>query len=505
MSRTKKSVRNIAYNIFNVTLTLVMMFGVRTVFIQTLGVSYLGLNGVFQNIFQFLALAELGIGSAISYRLYKPLNEDNKRRIAALMQFFKKAYLTISALIVVISMALLPFLNNLIGGDIPDVNLYVVYFIYISQTLSTYLFFAYKMTLLKADQREYIISKYGNYVVVFSSLTELAILYFFQSFIGYLLVVVFSNIIKNLLVSRSVDKDYPYLNEYDDKLDKEELKEMFKDFFAAFLYRINNVVVNSTDNLVLSYFVGLNIVGYYSNYVLITRNLKNFLSPSLTSLKASLGSFIAEKSKEESYQIFQMINILTIIMYGGSSIGIFILSNRFIRLWIGTEFTLSLMFVLLLSFDFYIRGMTSFLAQIRNSMGLFQQIKYRPIASMVSNLILSIILVQFYGIEGVILATIISMVFTNMLFDPLVIHTFGFNIKATKYFLKNAYYILLMSLTGGVAYFLSSFIPDTFIGLFLTFIMTSLVIVIVFGAGLFWIKEFRLLVKRVVSFIKTRN
>lgn len=505
MSRTKKSVRNIAYNIFNVTLTLVMMFGVRTVFIQTLGVSYLGLNGVFQNIFQFLALAELGIGSAISYRLYKPLNEDNKRRIAALMQFFKKAYLTISALIVVISLALLPFLNNLIGGDIPDVNLYVVYFIYISQTLSTYLFFAYKMTLLKADQREYIISKYGNYVVVVSSLTELAILYFFQSFIGYLLVVVFSNIIKNLLVSRRVDKDYPYLNEYDDKLDKEELKEMFKDFFAAFLYRINNVVVNSTDNLVLSYFVGLNIVGYYSNYVLITRNLKNFLSPSLTSLKASLGSFIAEKSKEESYQIFQMINILTIIMYGGSSIGIFILSNRFIRLWIGTEFTLSLMFVLLLSFDFYFRGMTSFLAQIRNSMGLFQQIKYRPIASMVSNLILSIILVQFYGIEGVILATIISMVFTNMLFDPLVIHTFGFNIKATKYFLKNAYYILLMSLTGGVAYFLSSFIPDTFIGLFLTFIMTSLVIVIVFGAGLFWIKEFRLLVKRVVSFIKTRN
>lgn len=505
MSRTKKSVRNIAYNIFNVTLTLVMMFGVRTVFIQTLGVSYLGLNGVFQNIFQFLALAELGIGSAISYRLYKPLNEDNKRRIAALMQFFKKAYLIISALIVVISLALLPFLNNLIGGDIPDVNLYVVYFIYISQTLSTYLFFAYKMTLLKADQREYIISKYGNYVVVVSSLTELAILYFFQSFIGYLLVVVFSNIVKNLLVSRRVDKDYPYLNEYYDKLDKEELKEMFKDFFAAFLYRINNVVVNSTDNLVLSYFVGLNIVGYYSNYVLITRNLKNFLSPSLTSLKASLGSFIAEKSKEESYQIFQMINILTIIMYGGSSIGIFILSNRFIRLWIGTEFTLSLMFVLLLSFDFYFRGMTSFLAQIRNSMGLFQQIKYRPIASMVSNLILSIILVQFYGIEGVILATIISMVFTNMLFDPLVIHTFGFNIKATKYFLKNAYYILLMSLTGGVAYFLSSFIPDTFIGLFLTFIMTSLVIVIVFGAGLFWIKEFRLLVKRVVSFIKTRN
>lgn len=505
MSRTKNSVRNVAYNIFNVALTIILMFGVRTVFIETLGVNYLGLNGVFQNIFQFMSLAELGIGSAISYRLYKPLNENDYRRISALMVFFKKAYNIISVLIIIIALGLLPFLNNLIGSDVPDVNIYVVYLIYISQTLSTYLFFAYKMTLLKADQREYIISKYGNYVVIFSSLSELAILYFFQSFIGYLLVVVFSNILKNLLVSRRVDRDYPYLFDYDEQLDKEELKEMLKDFFASFLYKINGVVNKSTDNLVLSYFVGLSTVGLYSNYLLITGSLKKFLSPTLTSVKASLGSFIAQKSREESYQIFQMINILTTIMYGGASVGVFMLSNRFITLWIGEDFTLSTIFVILLALEFYFRGLQSFLVQIRNAMGLFQQLKYRPIASMVTNLVLSIGLVQFFGIEGVIFGTIASSLFTNMIFDPLIIHSSGFNIKANKYFIKNVYYLGLMVVSGTLSYLVTLNFSQSFLGLSYTFFSTSSIIIIVYSLGLFWIKEFRVLFKRILLFIKERK
>lgn len=491
MSRTKKSIRNILYKVSNVLLTLILMFGVRTLFINTLGVTYLGLNGVFKNIFQFLSLAELGIGSAISFRLYEPLSNQNERRIAALMTFFKKAYNVISLLVLVMSLALLPFLTSIIRDPVDDVNLYLVFFIYVAQTLSTYLFFAYKLTLLKADQREYIISKYGNYVVIGTSLTEMFILYVFQSFIGYLLVLVLSNIIKNWLVSRQVDKDYAYIYDYDETIEKEELKEMFLDFFSAFLYRINTVVLNATDNLVLTYFVGLDTVGYYSNYILITSNLKNFLRPVLNSVKASLGNFIAQKSKEESYDIFQMTNALTFILYGGASIGLFILTNRFITLWIGEEFLLSQVFVLLLAFEFYFRGITLFLAQIRNAMGLFQQLKYRPVLSILLNLVLSIILVQFMGIEGVILATISATVLTNMIIDPIVIHFYGFNSKPFIYYLKNLYYIALMTLTGLAAYVVTDFLSDTLLGLFLSFLVTSVLIIILFTLGLIWMKEFR--------------
>lgn len=496
MSRTKKSIRNILYKVSNVLLTLVLMFGVRTLFINTLGVTYLGLNGVFRNIFEFLSLAELGIGSAISFRLYEPLSNQNERRIAALMRFFKKAYNVISLLILGMSLALLPFLNMIIRDPVDDVNIYLVFFIYVAQTLSTYLFFAYKLTLLKADQREYIISKYGNYVVIGTSLTEMFILYFFQSFIGYLLVLVLSNIIKNWLVSRQVDKDYAYIYDYDDTIDKGELKEMFKDFFSAFLYRINTVVLNATDNLVLTYFVGLDTVGYYSNYILITSNLKNFLRPVLNSVKASLGNFIAQKSKEESYEIFKMTNVLTFILYGGASIGLFILTNRFITLWIGEEFLLSQLFVLLLALEFYFRGVTLFLAQIRNAMGLFQQLKYRPVLSILLNLVLSIILVQFMGIEGVILATISATVLTNMIIDPIVIHFYGFNSKPFIYYLKNLYCIALMTFTGFAAYTVTNLFSDSLLGLFLSFLVTSALIMILFTLGLLWMKEFRDLLVR---------
>lgn len=496
MSRTKKSIRNILYKLSNVLLTLVLMFGVRTLFINTLGVTYLGLNGVFRNIFQFLSLAELGIGSAISFRLYEPLSHQNERRIAALMTFFKKAYNVISLLILGMSLALLPFLSSIITDPGADVNVYLVFFIYVAQTLSTYLFFAYKLTLLKADQREYIISKYGNYVVIGTSLTEMFVLYFFQSFIGYLLVLVASNIIKNWLVSRQVDKDYAYIYDYDETIEKGELKEMFKDFFSAFLYRINTVVLNATDNLVLTYFVGLDTVGYYSNYILITSNLKNFLRPVLNSVKASLGNFIAQKSKEESYEIFKMTNTLTFILYGGASIGLFILTNRFITLWIGEEFLLSQVFVLLLAFEFYFRGITLFLAQIRNAMGLFQQLKYRPLLSIVLNLVLSIILVQFMGIEGVILATISATLLTNMIIDPIVIHFYGFHSKPFIYYLKNLYYVALMTLTGAASYWVTSLISHSLMGLFLSFIVTSVLIAILFILGLVWMKEFRELLNR---------
>ncbi|GAB2319958.1 oligosaccharide flippase family protein [Alkalibacterium sp. s-m-22] len=496
MSRTKNSIRNIVYSLLNVILTLTLMFGVRTLFIQTLGVEYLGLNGVFQNIFQFLSLAELGIGSAIVFRLYEPLNKGNHRRISALVTFYKQAYRVISLIIVVMAIILLPFLGTIIGDQAGNINIYLVFAIYIAQTLSSYLFFAYKTTLLQADQREYIISKYSNYIILGSSLAEALILYFYQSFIGYLLVVVISNILINILVSRRVDKDYPYIKEYNDRIDKEELREMFKDFFAAFLYRIDNVVLSSTDNLVLTYFIGLTTVGFYSNYTLLASSVKRFLSPILNSIKASLGSFIAQKSSEESYRIFQIINLVTIILYGGASIGLFILSNKFIAVWIGEDFTLPTAFVLFFSFEFYLKGMQLFLSQIRNAMGLFQQLKYRPLMSMGINLIVSIILVQYIGIVGAVLGTITAGMLTNMIFDPIVIHTYGFHYKTSTYFLKNAYYVFLMGLAGSIAYLVTLPIDASILGLFYTFIVTLGIIIVVYGLGLFWLKEWKELIPR---------
>lgn len=505
MSRTRKSAKNIVFNLSNVLLTSILMFGIRTLFIHTLGVTYLGLNGVFRNIFQFMSLAELGVGSAIAFRLYKPLEMKDERRIAALMSFYKTAYRTITLIIIMISIGLLPFLNNLIGGAPEGVNIYVIYAIYVLQTVSTYMFFAYKMTLLRADQREFIISEFDNLFVIITSFLEAMVLYFFQSFTGYLLALVFSNIMKNILISRRIDKDYPFINQYEDKIDREELIDLFKDFFATFLYKMNNVVLNSTDNLIISYYLGLETVGLYSNYVLINNSVRGFLNPTLTSIKSSLGSFIATKSKEKTYELFLMLNILTVFLFGGASIGIFILSNRFIELWIGQGFHLSTVFVLFLSIDFYTKGYILFLDQVRSAMGLFQQLKYRPLMSMILNLAISLLLVQTVGLVGVILGTVLSTVLTNFIFDPIIIHSYGFEKSPALYYLKNIYYLLLVLATGAIAYIATGYFPDDLIGLFLSFLATLVIILVVFTIGLIGLKEARELLNRVFHFVRFRN
>lgn len=502
MSRSKKSIKNIFFNMINIFISLVFMFLVRTVFINVLGIEYLGLNGVFQNIFQFLSLAELGIGSAISFRLYKPLNENDYSRITALMTFFKKSYQIISLIIIVMSLSLLPFLSNIVGSDINGLSIYLIYFIYMLQTLSSYMFFAYKMILLKADQREYVIAKYNNYTIVISSLLEIIILLIYQSFIGYLIVLVFSNIIKNIFISRKVNLDYPYLSQNDSIIEKKELYILLKDFLSSFLYRINSVIITSTDNLILTYYIGLSIVGLYSNYLLITNTVARFLNPILQSIKASLGSFIAQKSNMESYHLFKSINILTVIIYGGAGTLIFILSNRFIDVWIGQEFLLSRTFVILIASDFYLRGLQLFVGQIRNAMGLFQELKLRPIFSMATNLFLSIYLVNYYGIEGVIFATVISNLLTTLVIDPVVIHKIGFNQNFIIYFLKNIYYSIIVVLAAYISYILTINIENSVQGLLYSFITTVVVISIFYSLGFGYLKECKYLMAKIISTAK---
>lgn len=163
---------------------------------------------------------------------------------------------------------------------------------------------------------------------------------------------------------------------------------------------------------------------------------------------------------------------------------------------------MSQMFVLLIAFEFYFRGIQLFLAQIRNAMGLFQQLKYRPLISMLINLILSIILVQYFNIEGGILATIATSVLTNMIIDPIIIHSYGFSRTTWVYYIKNVYYIGLMTITGYLSYVLTQGFNETFMGMLLSFVVTTGGIMVLFTVGLVWLSEFRDLQKRVRQLLK---
>lgn len=491
MSRTKKSLKNIIYSMVSTLITMVLQFIIRTVFIKNLGAQYLGLNGLMTNIISMLSLAELGIGTALIFKLYQPLSNDNKQRVNQLMTFYKSAYQIVSLIILLGGILIIPFLKIIIKGDISFVNIYAVFFAFLFQAISSYLFFAYKSSLLIADQKEYVITELGLVVDVISSLIQLLVLVKFESYMLFLCVLIAGNITKNILIGIRVDREYGYVKyKSDSNLPKEELRSLFNDFKALFIYKINNIVVKSTDNIIISSFIGLITVGLYSNYLLITNSLFKIINPIFQSIKSSIGNLYAEKGEGETYRLFKIVNLLTVFFYGGASIGVFILSNKFITIWLGSDYVLSTLFSVLISVEFYIRGLQLFLGHFRNALGLFQQAKYRPIFSAIINLVLSLILIKPLGINGVIIGTIVSSLLTYMWYDPLIIHKYGFGIDATRFYLINSYYVMVLVVIGFSTYYISNLIfTGSLISLISIAITTAFLILIIFLLTLGFLKE----------------
>lgn len=465
MSRTHNSIINIITSTLGQVIVILLSFISRTVLIKTMGSDYVGVNGLFSSILTVLSLAELGVGTTIIFELYKPLSNNEYSIIRALMKFYKRAYQIIGGIITIIGLICLPFLSYLIKDDISFINIYITFLIYLLQTVSTYLCGAYKSALLKADQKEYLSAKITYATTLITNLIQILILVFLRNFYLYLSIVIITNLIKNLMIARLVNQRYKYVeSESTVSLSKNEKRKILKNCYAISLYKMNAVVLNGTDNIIISKFIGIVMTGIYSNYTLITVALKNLLNMMFQAILASLGNLHSENNIELEYTVFTAIMFMTAFVYGVISVCVFLLINDFITLWIGNEYLLSVDFVMLLCIDLYMFGMRKALELFRTSMGLFQQMKYRPVIGMILNLIISLVLVIPLGINGVLLGTILSNLFTFVWMDPRILFDVVFKqYKLSKYFLLKIKYLIEILIISITMYFLFSFLSvDSF-------------------------------------------
>jgi O-antigen/teichoic acid export membrane protein len=477
MSRIKNSFKNALSSTLGEFLSIILKFITRSVFIHALGTQYLGINGLFTNILTILSLSELGVGTAITYNLYKPIAEKDTEKIKILMKFYRQTYTVIGVLVAILGLLLLPFLPLIIRDDLGIININLIFIIYLMQSVSSYLFFAYKGALIKAQQKEYIINVLGYYFSIATSIIQIITLLIIRNFTLYIFIVVVTNILKNLFVAIKVDRLYPYLKEKTDgRLSKDELKQISENVFAIMLYKINTVVLNATDNIILSMFIGLNIVGLYSNYLLIITTIKAFLSKFYQAIGASVGDLHANNKKEHEYFIFRCLNFFTVYAYGIAAVGTFVTANIFISTWIGDIYTLSQSFVLLISIELYMSGINRLMITYRNSMGLFKQAKYRPVVGSIINLALSLYLVQFIGINGVIIGTIVSNLLTYIWYDPYVVMKFGFNKPAIEYYWLNIKYVSIVFISGIISYTVSTTIEIQGVRSFIIYGLLSVLI-----------------------------
>lgn len=462
-SRTTNTIYNFTSSIGGQLITIIMQFIVRTIFIQTLGSSYLGISGLFSNILSMLSLAEFGVGSAILFKLYDPIAKEDYHRITLLMKFYKKVYQIIGMAVAVIGVCLIPFLPFLMKDyeklETLHINAAFVFILYLTQTVSSYLFFAYKSAIVKANQKEYLLNIISYFFTVGAGLVQIVTLLLFHNFIVYVIISILQIIGQNLACAFFADKQYPYINQKtEETISKEEVKEVFKDCSALFLYKLNGVVLKATDNIILSAFIGLDIVALYTNYYVFYTTINTLFSKIFGSVSHSLGNLHTSHNIEHEYQVFRSVNLITMILGGTAGVGIFVVADEFVHTWIGEEWMLAQPFSLLMGMEVFTLANRISLSKYRTTMGLFQQAKLRPLFGMIINLAVSIALVNFWGISGVLVGTLIADWTTFMWFDPLIIHKYGFeNAHSVKeYYFKLLKYMIIIAICGTLDYFICS-------------------------------------------------
>lgn len=402
--------------------SILLQFVSRTVFIYILGKEYLGLNGLFTNILQLLALSELGIGTAITFYLYKPLALGDKERVKVLMHFYKKCYNVVGLAILLIGCSIMPFLHKLVNFDQPlPENLYVVYLLFLLQSACTYFFFAYKQSLITADQKLYKVERINIVFLFIGCLVDIIVLLVFRAFLPYLIFKVAIVILKNLCIALMVDKEYPYIKEpCETRLSKNEIRLFFKDVYSVAVFNIGSVFFNSLANFIISVMIGTAMVGVYSNYTMITTQAQAIFMIFITSVTASVGNVLAKESKERQKEIFDKLRIYAFVISGIFSLCIFQLINSFINIWLGNldkSYLLSQFAVLFISIDFYINTYCQIHNTFRQASGNFRIGQYLQFIGGAANLALAIPMCKAFGIAGVFAAQVISkMVVTNVPF-----------------------------------------------------------------------------------------
>ena len=408
--RLKNSIRNTISGIASRIITIVFPFIIRTVIIKKIGMDYAGLNGIFNSVLMMLSISELGFGNALVYSMYKPIADADTDKVCALLNFYKKVYRIVGCAILALGLCLLPFIRSFINGEVPtDINVYVLYLVFLLNTVIGYFAFAYKSALLTASQRVDISNKIIIYVNLAAYLAQLAVLWNLRNYMAYVILSPIFTVITNIVQSKVVDKVYPQYK-CRGSLEKGELKDIYKNVFALIGEKIGATVLLSTDTIVISAFLGLTEVACYNNYYMIISAVRNLVMVIFDSIRPSVGNSMVTESFDKNYRDFNKISSLFVWISGFCSISMICLFQPFMRIWVGEEYLLSKATVIMFGVYFFGWKMVDVLVLYRDAAGMWWYGKSRPYVVSILNIVGDILLVHFFGLDGVVFATLFTSV-----------------------------------------------------------------------------------------------
>lgn len=411
IDRTKNATRNMVFGTFLKLYQILLPFFMRSVIVYCLGVDYLGLNSLFTSILQVLNLAELGVGSAMVFSMYKPIAEDDDVTICALMKLYLWYYRIIGLIVLVGGLVITPFIPHLIKGEVPiGINIYVLYLLNLLATVLTYWLFAYRNSIFQAYQRTDVISKITIFTDSLKYGLQIISLFIFHNYYYYVISILVMQIFTNILTAIKSKKMYPQYNPIG-KLPKETIKtinQKIKDLFTA---KLGTTIVNSADTIVISAYLGLKSLAIYQNYYFIMTSVIGIIIVLLSSCTAGIGNSLITETIDKNYKDFKVFMLMEIWVSAICVCCFLNIYQPFMKLWMGKNNLLSFSCVILFCIYFYLYVVNHYFCVYKDAAGIWHEDRFRPLTGALVNLILNLILVKYIGIFAILLSTILSYIF----------------------------------------------------------------------------------------------
>ena len=490
IERTKNATRNIIYGVIVKVYQLLVPFLVRTAMIYGLGVEYLGLGSLFTSVLTVLNLTELGVGSAMVFSMYKPIAEDDTLKICALMRLYRKYYRIIGSIILVVGIAITPIIPKLVKGDVPNgISLIVLYWLNLGATVLTYFLFAYKNSLLSAHQRLDVCDKITLVISTLQYALQIGAI-FLKNYYLYVIAALFTTALNNIITAVMVNKMYPDYKP-GGRLEKREIKIINHRIRDLFTSKIGSVVVDSADSIVISAFLGLTALAMYNNYYYIMSAIFGFIGIIFYACMAGIGNSIIVESNEKNYNDLKKFLLIISWIAGVCTCCLLCLFQPFMKIWVGEKYMLSMPMVICMCCYFFLHEINRLINTYKDAAGMWHEDRWRPLVVSITNLGLNLIMVQYIGLFGILLSTVISMLFVGMPWLLYNLFTVIFHRNAFEFILRTLWYVVVTVISCVIFYWLCSYITiDGVIG----FIVKGIVVFVganfVFLVSTFKLQEF---------------
>ena len=504
--RFKKSLINSVIGMLTYVISFLPIFIVRKVFIEVLGIQLVGLTSLYTNIISYLTIIEMGVGTAIICSLYRPFDENNYEKVVGYLKYYRKFYRGAALFIFGIGILVVPFLHIFIKGNINAGYVKFGFILFLVNTVIAYLF-GYKQCILNVAQDGYKVSIGLTTAKVLIAIAQVFIIEKYKSFYGYLIVQIIINLIFYILINYYIDKSYPWLKATKGKINKEEKRDLIKTIKGLSLHKIGAILVFGTDNIVISSFIGLSSVTLYNNYIIVINAFGGIVSQAITGVTASIGNLLLDEDKEHIYKTHKRIFLVNFWIASFITITLVNTLTAFIELWLGKGFNLSWEIVALLIFNLYFQMMRGQVEQFKDASGEFYKDRYAPLVEGGINLIVSLILVRYIGLAGVLIGTVISNVSVIFWTQPYIVYKYVFKKPLFEYFLRYFKYTLIGIVPLILTMFTTHYLKENnSIGNFILNCLINIIVINIFYLIVFWrTEEFKFFKELAFKILKRVN